>query len=233
MEVIPSIDVTAGRSRVVYWPGVSSGTGAPTDRPERIAQRFVELGARAVHVVDFEGARNGAPANLDIVGRIASTVAVPIQLAGGCEGADNIRLAFAAGATRIVLAMSVVDDPRLIHDCLAVAGEWLAVGLDPRAERFAAFPWRRASVPSLETVVGELVELGVGRLVLSHSGSDPEGGILRSLKARFNVDLLVAGGVRDIETISRLRDAGAAGVIIGEPLLSGAIEYPAALEAAA
>lgn len=233
MEVIPSIDVTAGRSRIVYWPGVASGTGAPTDRPERIAQRFVELGARAVHVVDFEGARTGAPANLEVVGRIASTVAVPIQLAGGCEGADNIRLAFAAGATRVVLSMSVVEDPQLIRDCLGVAGEWLAVGLDPRPERFAAFPWRRPAVPSLETVVEDLVGLGVGRLVLSHGGSDPELAVLRSLKRRFGVDLLVAGGVHDLDAIRRLRDAGAAGVILGEPLLSGAIEFPAALEAAA
>lgn len=233
MEVIPSIDVTAGRSRIVYWPGVTSGTGAPTDRPERIAQRFVELGARAVHVVDFEGARTGAPANLEVVGRIASTVAVPIQLAGGCEGADNIRLAFAAGATRVVLSMSVVEDPQLIRDCLGVAGEWLAVGLDPRPERFAAFPWRRPAVPSLETVVEDLVGLGVGRLVLSHGGSDPELAVLRSLKRRFGVDLLVAGGVHDLDAIRRLRDAGAAGVILGEPLLSGAIEFPAALEAAA
>ncbi|HEX9044749.1 MAG TPA: HisA/HisF-related TIM barrel protein [Candidatus Limnocylindrales bacterium] len=233
MEVIPSIDVTAGRSRIVYWPGVASGTGAPTDRPERIAQRFVELGARAVHVVDFEGARSGAPANLEVVGRIASTVAVPIQLAGGCEGADNIRLAFAAGATRVVLSMSVVEDPQLIRDCLGVAGEWLAVGLDPRPERFAAFPWRRPAVPSLETVVEDLVGLGVGRLVLSHGGSDPELAVLRSLKRRFGVDLLVAGGVHDLDAIRRLRDAGAAGVILGEPLLSGAIEFPAALEAAA
>lgn len=233
MEVIPSIDVTAGRSRIVYWPGVASGTGAPTDRPERIAQRFVELGARAVHVVDFEGARSGAPANLEVVGRIASTVAVPIQLAGGCEGADNIRLAFAAGATRVVLSMSVVEDPQLIRDCLGVAGEWLAVGLDPRPERFAAFPWRRPAVPSLETVVEDLLGLGVGRLVLSHGGSDPELAVLRSLKRRFGVDLLVAGGVHDLDAIRRLRDAGAAGVILGEPLLSGAIEFPAALEAAA
>lgn len=233
MEVIPSIDVTAGRSRIVYWPGVASGTGAPTDRPERIAQRFVELGARAVHVVDFEGARTGAPANLEVVGRIASTVAVPIQLAGGCEGADNIRLAFAAGATRVVLSMSVVEDPQLIRDCLGVAGEWLAVGLDPRPERFAAFPWRRPAVPSLETVVEDLLGLGVGRLVLSHGGSDPELAVLRSLKRRFGVDLLVAGGVHDLDAIRRLRDAGAAGVILGEPLLSGAIEFPAALEAAA
>jgi phosphoribosylformimino-5-aminoimidazole carboxamide ribotide isomerase len=231
--VIPSIDLRQGRSRVVFWPGVSAGTGSPTDRPERIAQRFAELGATVIHLVDFDGARSGAPGNLEAIGRIASTVAIPIQVAGGMEGADQIRLAFAAGATRVVLAMSVVEDPGLIRSCLAVAGDWLAVGIDPRPERLAAFPWRRPIVPTLEGLVGELVELGVGRLVLSHGGALPDGGLLGSLVRSFDIDLLVAGGVADLDGIRRLRDAGIRGIILGEPLLSGAIDFPAALEAAA
>ena len=88
-----------GRSRVVYWPGAAAGIGAPTDRPERIAERFVAMGAPLVHLVDFEGARTGVPGNLDAVGAIASKVAVPLQVAGGVDGPDQIRLAFAAGAS--------------------------------------------------------------------------------------------------------------------------------------
>ncbi len=233
MQVIPAIDLQGGRSRVVFWPGVSTGVGSPTDRPERIAARFAELGATVIHVVDFDGARAGVPVNLGAIGRIASRIATPIQVAGGMEGADNIRLAFAAGATRVVLAMGVVEDPDLIRDCLAVAGDWLAVGLDPRPERFAAFPWRRAAVPSLEALVGELVDLGVRRLVLSHGGAQTDVDLLRSLVHSFDADLLVAGGVTELDGIRRLRDAGIHGIILGEPLLSGAIDYPAALEAAA
>lgn len=233
MEVIPAIDVAGGRSRVVFWPGVAAGTGAPTDRPERIARRFVELGARAVHVVDFDGARAGAPANLEAVGRIASSVAIPIQLAGGLEGADRIRLAFAAGATRAVLATSAADDPELLRACLAVAGPWLAVGLDPRPERLAAFPWRRPAVPTLEALVDELVAAGVGRLVIAHGGGNPDPHLLRAIRARADLELLVAGGTTDLDGIRRLRDAGADALILGEPLYSGAIEYPAAVEAAA
>ena len=68
MLVIPSIDLEGGRSRVVYWPGASAGIGAPTDRPERIVERLVAQGARLIHLVDFEGARAGSPASLDVVG---------------------------------------------------------------------------------------------------------------------------------------------------------------------
>ena len=233
MQVIPAIDLEGGRSRIVYWPGASTGEGTPTDRPDRIVARFVEQGARVVHLVDFDGARSGMPVNLETIGAVAARVAVPLQVAGGMESADAIRLAFAAGATRVVLAMSVVDDPALLTDCLAVAGDWLAVGLDPRPDRLAAFPWRRPTVPTIEALVGELVGLGVRRFVLAHGGSDPDHALLSRLVRSYDADILVAGGVTDPAAISRVRDAGVAGLILGEALLSGAIDYPAAVEAAA
>ena len=232
MEVIPAIDLAGGRSRVVFWPGAASGVGAPTDRPERIVERFVAQGARIVHLVDVDGARAGSPVNLEAVGQVAARVAVPIQLAGGLEGADRIQLAFAAGATRVVLAMNVVDDAELLRSCVAVAGDWLAVGIDPRPERFAAFPWRRPSAPTLDDLIGELADLGVGRIVLSHGGGD-DAVRFAGLGRTHGLDVMVAGGVHDLEAIGRLRDAGIAGVILGEALLSGAIEFPAAMEAAA
>src|SRR4029077_15272775 len=89
VQVIPAIDLRAGRSRLVYWPGAAAGVGAPTDRPEVIAEQFASRGARVIHLVDFDGARAGAPANLEAIGRVASRIAVPIQLAGGLEGADQ------------------------------------------------------------------------------------------------------------------------------------------------
>src|SRR6266542_2487221 len=199
VEVIPAIDLAGGRSRVVYWPGVASGVGAPTDRPERIA----------------------------------ATVAVPIQIAGGLEAADHVRLAFAAGATRVVLAMQIVDEPERLRECLEVAGDWLAVGLDPRPERFAAFPWRRPVTPTLDGLIGELAQRGVRRVILSHAGEAEGAERLARWGRQHDVDVLVAGGVSDLDGIRRLRQAGISGLILGEAFLSGAIDYAAALEAAA
>ena len=105
--------------------------------------------------------------------------------------------------------------------------------LDPRPDRLAAFPWRRPTVPTIEALVGELVGLGVRRFVLAHGGSDPDHALLSRLVRSYDADILVAGGVTDPAAISRVRDAGVAGLILGEALLSGAIDYPAALEAAA
>ena len=233
MLIIPSIDLAGGRSRIVHWPGAAAGIGAPSDRPEVIAERFVAQGARSIHLVDFDGAQQGRPVNLEAVGRVAGRVGVPLQVAGGMEGADNIRLAFAAGATRVLLAMGVADDHATLRACVEVAGDWLAVGLDPRPERFAEYPWKRLHRPSFDDVTVELVGLGVRRFVLSHGGAAPDPALVERLVRDLDVEVVIAGGVTDLAGIRRLRDAGVTGILLGEGLLSGRIEYPAAMEAAA
>jgi phosphoribosylformimino-5-aminoimidazole carboxamide ribotide isomerase len=230
--VIPAIDLERGRSRIVYWPGAAAGIGAPTDRPDRIVERLVAQGARLIHLVDFEGARSGQPGNLEAVGAIASRSGVPLQLAGGLETPEAIQLAFAAGATRVVLTTAIADRPDDLRACLAIAGDWLAVGLDPRPDRLAAFPWRRAVPPTVDQLIGELVGAGVTRLVVAHGGTEPDLERVRSLVRTYDAEVLVAGGVRDLDGLRRLRDTGASGVILGEAILSGAIELPAAVEAA-
>jgi phosphoribosylformimino-5-aminoimidazole carboxamide ribotide isomerase len=233
VQVIPAIDVEQGRSRVVFWPGVSAGIGAPTDRPERIAEHFVELGAPLIHVVDFDGARRGQPVNTEALGAIASRVATPLQLAGGVDSAEAISLAFAAGATRVVTSLAVADDAAVLRGCLEVAGDWLAVGLDARADRLATFAWHRATPPSLQELVSELAGQGVRRFVLAHATGAVEAGHVASLARTVDAELLVAGGVTDLDGVRRVRDSGAAGIILGEALLSGAIDFTTAQEAAA
>ena len=233
MQVIPAIDVERGRSRVVFWPGVSTGIGAPTDRPERIAEHFVGLGAPLIHVVDFDGARQGAPVNTDAIGAIAARIATPLQLAGGLDSPEAIQVAFAAGATRVVASLALADDPTLLRACLEVAGDWLAIGLDARSDRLAGFRWHRPAPPTLSELLSELVGRGVRRFVLGHATGETEIGQIASLARTLDADLLVAGGVTDLDALRRVRDAGAAGIILGEALLSGAIDYQTAREAAA
>jgi phosphoribosylformimino-5-aminoimidazole carboxamide ribotide isomerase len=233
VQVIPAIDVEKGRSRIVFWPGVSTGVGAPTDRPERIAEHFVGLGAALIHVVDFDGARRGAPVNTDALGAIAARVATPLQLAGGVDTPEGIQIAFAAGATRVVTSLAVADDPEVLRACLAAAGDWLAVGVDARPDRLAAFPWHRPRPPLLGELLSDLAGRGVRRFVLGHATGDGEVAEIASIARTVDADLLVAGGVGDVEGVRRMRDAGAAGIILGEALLSGAIDYETAREAAA
>jgi len=234
MQVIPSLDLRAGRSRLVFWPGAATGVGAPTDRPERIARHVVELGAPVIHLVDLDGAAAGRPVNTDAIGAVARAVATPLQVAGGIDGPEQIELAFAAGATRVVLPLlAVIEEPERLAACLRVAGDWLAVGLDPRPERLAEVRWKAPGAPTLQDLVARLAEAGVRRFILSHGGDRPDTALLADLVAHHAAEFLVAGGVTELAVLARLRDAGVAGVILGEALLGGAIDYAAAVAAAA
>ena len=139
----------------------------------------------------------------------------------------GIRLAFAAGATRVVLATAIADRPDDLRACLAVAGDWLAVGLDPRPERFAAFPWRRAAPPTIDGLVEELVGAGVRRLRPDprRDRAGPRAGCVRSSGRTMPRSSSPAGSATSTVSAA-LRDTGVAGVILGEALLSGAIDFP-------
>ena len=106
-------------------------------------------------------------------------------------------------------------------------------GLDPRPDRIAAFPWRAGRAPTLQQLIGDLADLGVHRFVLSHGGGRSEVELLAGVVRSIDAAVLVAGGVADLDGIRALRDAGIEAVILGEPLLSGAIDFSAAVEAAA
>ncbi len=229
MQLIPSIDLRAGRSRLVFWPGASSGTGNPTDRPDRIARHFVELGAPAIHLVDLDGAAQGVPVATDAIAAVARAVGVPLQLAGGADGAEQIELAFAAGATRVVVPVwRVIESPETLEACLRVAGDWLAIGVDGREERLLDYPWRNRPIPTLDALIASLLDGGVRRIVLSHWQGAALAVLVRGVESR-RAELQLAGGVADLDGMREIRDSGASAVILGEALFNGSIDYEAGL----
>ena len=228
MQLIPSLDLQAGRSRIVFWPGASSGTGTPTDRPERIAQHFVGLGAPMLHLVDIDGAQRGSPANTEAIQRISRTVAVPLQLAGGVDGPDQIELAFAAGATRVVIPLwSVAESVDNLRACLRIATDWLAVGIDARPERLRGYPWMGRPRELYELVDGLLAE-GIRRLVVSHWTVEDLPQIMAMVRGH-DAEVQLAGGATDIAAVDAARVAGAHALILGEALFSGAVDYETAV----
>jgi phosphoribosylformimino-5-aminoimidazole carboxamide ribotide isomerase len=230
MQLIPSIDLRAGRSRLVFWPGAGSGIGTPTDRPDRIARHFVEAGAPSVHLVDLDGAARGVPVATEAIAAVARAVAVPLQLAGGVDGPQQIELAFAAGATRVVVPLwRVIESPSLLADCLGIAGDWLSVGVDGRSERLADYPWRDGRVPGLQEVVTRMTGAGVRRIVLSHWQRDSLEMLLMAARSA-GAEVQLAGGVTDTAELAGLRDDGVSAVIVGEALFTGAIDYAAGLQ---
>ena len=230
MLLVPSIDLKAGRSRLVFWPGAANGTGTPTDRPEAIARSFVELGAPMLHLVDLDGAVQGAPANTEAMQRISRAVAVPLQVAGGIDGPEQIELAFAAGATRVVVPLwAVAESVDTLRACLKAASDWLAIGMDARPDRLAEYPWHGA-VPTFEELVMMLVSERVRRIVLSHwtVGDLPR---IKELAQRHDVEIQLAGGATDLEMARGAQFAGAHSLILGEALFTGAVDYVSAAKA--
>jgi phosphoribosylformimino-5-aminoimidazole carboxamide ribotide isomerase len=227
VRLVPSIDLVNGRSRLVFWPGAANGTGTPTDRPEKIATAFVGMGAPMIHLVDIDGAKQGVPVNTAAIAAVARDVAVPLQLAGGVDGPRQIELAFAAGATRVVVPVWIAAESLDgLRECLRVAGDWLSVGLDARDERLAEYPWPGGAVPTLDGLAGTLADVGVRRLVVSHWTVDdlPR---LANIKARHDISVQLAGGVTEPAQIAAVAAAGIDTLILGEALLSGAIDYQA------
>ena len=226
MRIVPSIDLQTGRSRLVLWPGAATGEGSPTDRPEKIASYFVGLGAPLLHLVDLDGAQRGAPVNTDAVQRISRAVAVPLQIAGGVDGPEQIELCFAAGATRVVVPLwAVAEDVSVLRACLRIAGDWLAVGVDARPDRLAAYPWH-GPAPSFEGLVTMLASEGVRRLVVSHWDPESVGPIAAVIRGH-DLELQLAGGATDTAGVDAARAAGADALILGEALFSGAIDFTA------
>ena len=224
MQVIPSLDLQKGRSRLVWWPGASTGSGTPTDRPAAIAEALAAQGAPSIHLVDLDGAAQGRPANLEAIGSISQAVAKPLQLAGGVDGPEQIEMAYAAGATRVVMPMwAVVEDGAKLADCLRIGGDWLAVGLDARPQSLQGYPWRHHVEPRLEELVVELHAAGVRRFVFSHLGADGTR-LVGQFAEGLDAEVLVAGGVTTLDGLRQLRDAGASGVILGEALFTGSID---------
>ena len=235
VQVIPAIDLEAGRSRIVYWPGAGGRDRRP-DRPAGPDRRAVRGARRAAHPPRRlrRRPRPARPATSRPSAPIAARVAVPLQVAGGVDSADGDppRLRRRGDAGR---ADHGHRRPARRPARLPRRGRRLAGGRPgPAAGAAGGLPVATAARrrPS-RRLVGELVGAGVARFVLSHGGAEPDLDRTRELVRSYDAEILVAGGVRDLDGLRRLRDTGVAGVILGEALLSGAIDYPAALEAAA
>lgn len=176
-----------------------------------------------LHLVDLDGAVAGVPVNTDAVAAISREVAVPLQLAGGVDGPRQIELAFAAGATRVVIPVwSVVEDAGNLGACLAAAGDWLGVGMDAREDRLRDYPWRATPLTQLD-VIERLAAGGLHRLIVSHWDRESVGPLAR-LAALHDLELELAGSVSGPADVDIARESGAAALIVGEPLFSGAID---------
>jgi phosphoribosylformimino-5-aminoimidazole carboxamide ribotide isomerase len=225
MILFPAIDILAGKAVRLARGDFDARTDYDDD-PLDAARRWVGDGARALHIVDLDGARNGAPENLDHVSRIASAVDVPVQVGGGLRTIEAVNAAIGAGVSRVVLGTAAYSDVDLLDEALAAHGDRVVVSVDARDGRLAASGWTEQTDLPAEDVIERLANRGVRRFVYSSIERDgmlegPDLDAVKRIAAAVRGSFVYSGGVAsldDLRSLAALRQVNLAGVIVGKAL---------------
>jgi phosphoribosylformimino-5-aminoimidazole carboxamide ribotide isomerase len=230
--LIPAIDIRGGRAVRLVQGDYERELGFDSD-PVDAARRWVAGGARWLHVVDLDGAREGGPQNLHHVERIAKAVHVPIELGGGLRDSVAVEDAIDAGAERVVLGTAALTNPELVNALIEAHGpERVMVSIDARRGSVVYEGWLEQGDASPADLAGEMLDRGVRGFVYTPieadgmlAGPRPEG--LRELAEAVsgqNAELVYSGGIGstdDLAEIARLDLPGLSGVIVGRALYEG------------
>jgi phosphoribosylformimino-5-aminoimidazole carboxamide ribotide isomerase len=228
MILLPAVDIRDGRA-VRLRQGDFAEETVYADDPLDAARSFVEAGARFLHVVDLDGAREGEPVNLHHVERIAGELDVPIELGGGLRSIASIRRALGAGAARVVLGTVAFTDPDLLDEALSAFTSRILVGVDVRGGKVAVAGWTRETQARGDDAIRRLQQQGVTRFVYTNVDRDgmlqgPDLEEVRRVAAAVRGRFLYSGGIGSLDDLRALRELrllNLAGVISGKALYEG------------
>ena len=225
MKLYPAIDMLDGKA-VRLVKGDFEAKKVYDEDPLSAARGWVAAGARFLHVVDLDGARAGAPVNIDHLERIVSNLGVPVQFGGGLRSLAAIQEAIEAGAERVILGTAAFTDPTLLESALERWPGRVLVSVDVRGGHVATAGWTETSETSGEQVIGQLWERGAGELVYTNVDRDGmlEGPDLEEVARVAEVvpgSFVYSGGIgalTDLEGLAALKAPTLAGVIVGKAL---------------
>jgi phosphoribosylformimino-5-aminoimidazole carboxamide ribotide isomerase len=228
MILVPAVDIRDGKA-VRLRQGHFDQETVYADDPLEAARSFVEAGARYLHLVDLDGARDGEPANLHHVERIASELDVPVELGGGLRSIASIRRALAAGASRVVLGTAAFTDPELLDEALEAFTTQILVGVDVRGGMVSVAGWTRETELRGHEAIRHMQERGVTRFIYTNVDRDgmldgPDLDEIRRVSEAVRGEFLYSGGIGSIEDLRALRSLGLdnlTGVISGKALYEG------------
>jgi phosphoribosylformimino-5-aminoimidazole carboxamide ribotide isomerase len=221
----PAIDVRGGQAVRLLRGDYERETAYDAD-PVDAALRWAGEGAEFLHVVDLDGAKAGAPRNLEAVRRIAAAVECPIQVGGGLRDADAVAAVLEAGAERVVIGTAALRDPRFLAAALAAHGERVVVSVDARGGEVSLAGWTESTGRDVAEIVAELSEAGVARFLCTEIDVDGtmEGPALDELgriAESTGAWVIASGGVgtlADLEALARLTAGNVEGAIVGRAL---------------
>ena len=239
IELIPAIDLRGGRCVRLYQGDYARET-VYDDDPAEVARRWQALGARRLHIVDLDGARDGETANTSAVEAIIASVSIDTELGGGIRNLAAVERWLDRGVGRVYMGTAAVTDPGLVETaCRRFPGR-IAAGADARGGRIAVRGWQSESAESVIDFARRVVAAGVAALSYTDVSRDgtfagPNLLELQDVIAALPVhscQVILAGGVGSLEHIlEAARVPGLDGVIIGRALYEGRVDLVAALAA--
>jgi phosphoribosylformimino-5-aminoimidazole carboxamide ribotide isomerase len=225
MILLPAVDIRGGQAVRLEQGAFDSEKVYDAD-PLDAALRWAGDGARALHVVDLDGARSGEPANTEHVRRICAQVTIPVQVGGGLRTIEAVHRTIEAGASRVVLGTAAFRDVDLLDTAVAEYGDRVVVSVDVRDGMLAASGWTEQTELPVGPVIERLGARGVRRFVYSSIQRDgmldgPDLDEVCAAAAVVRGTFVYSGGVAsvdDLRALVELRQVNLGGVIVGKAL---------------
>jgi phosphoribosylformimino-5-aminoimidazole carboxamide ribotide isomerase len=224
--VVPAIDLRGGRCVRLVQGDYARETVFAED-PIEMARGWQAAGARMLHVVDLDGARDGVPAQREVIGAIVAALDIPVQVGGGVRSIEHGAALYAAGVERVVLGTAAIEQPELVDQLLAQYGpERVVVGVDARNGLVATRGWTETSAVTAEALIEDMRERGVRRVV--YTDIDRDGTLVSpnfdaiERVGRLGVAVVASGGVATREHLRQLAAIpGVDEAIVGRALYTG------------
>ena len=240
MQIIPAIDIRGGNC-VRFEQGDYERETVFDDDPASVAERWQAQGARRLHVVDLDGAREGRPINGDAVNRILAAASVPVQVSGGVRDIETVQEHLDAGADRVVLGTAAIKDPAMLLNTIARFRDRIIVSVDARDGVVRTEGWTEGSDVNALEMVRDLSEIGARRIVYTDISADGmlEGPNFDAITQLLEVvsglispvAVIAAGGISSVDHVRELARLGVNGAIVGRALYTGALDLSEAQNA--
>lgn len=236
MKIFPAIDLYGGKA-VRLFKGDYNRMTVYSNEPAEVAKKFEEAGAKYLHLVDLEGAKNGTPGNLETIRKIVENTNLFTEVGGGIRSIETAKAYIDSGVDRIILGTAAVKNEAFLQEALSLFGKKVAVGVDIKDGFVAIKGWTEKSELTAECFLSKMEKLGVTTVICTDisrdgamQGSNNE--LYKTLSEKYNIDLIASGGVSTIEDIKTLTEMNLYGAIIGKAYYIGAIDLKEAIEVA-
>ncbi len=236
MLIYPAIDLYEGKAVRLYKGDYAQMT-VYSDDPLSVAKDFAAFGATCIHLVDLEGAKDGATPNLEVVRRIAGETALFTEIGGGIRSMEVVDAYLSSGVDRVILGTAAITDEAFLKAALAKYGAHIAVGADLRDGYVAIRGWQETSETTADAFFARMQSLGVSTVIVTDIAKDgamqgTNRALYRSLSETYNMNIIASGGVSSMEDILALRALDLHGAIVGKAYYTGAIDLQKAIEVA-